>query len=229
MIKLSPRLTAIAGLIEPCSLFADVGCDHGYMSLYVLENWKANRVLCIDISLKCLEKTIKLLKKNQAEDQAIFYNCDGLKSIRQVPDEVLIAGMGGTEIINILEDYSRVRDLSTIETLIIQPMRDEYAVRRFLNANGFKIVVDHVIKDKKIYHLIKAKRGAQNLDEFHLMFGAVEASYFTKDYLLWLREYESKCQRILENANKILAVNKSVKGTLNLIQNQIKTVEERIC
>ena len=229
MTKLPPRLNDIAKLIEPCILFADVGCDHGFMSLYVLENWKANRVLCIDISLKCLEKTIKLLKKNKADNLAIFYNCDGLKNIKQIPDEVLIAGMGGIEIINILEDYAKVRDLNTIETLIIQPMRDDYAVRKWLTTNGFRIVVDYVMRDKKLYHIIKAKRGQQNLDEFHLMFGAIENSYYTKDYLEWLHEYEAKCQRILENASKILAVNKSVKGTLNLIQNQIKTVEERIC
>ena len=229
MTKLTRRLAAIAELIEPCAVFADVGCDHGYMSLYVLEHWKANRVLCIDISLKCLEKTVRLLKRNQVDDQAIFYNCDGLKSVRQKPDEVLIAGMGGTEIINILYEYSKTRDLDSIETLIIQPMRDTYAVRKWLNSNGFFIVVDHVIKDGKIYHLIKAKRGRQKLTEFQLTFGVVEASYYTRDYLEWLREYEKKCQRILENAYQVLAVNQSMRGKLNQIQKQIKTVEEKIC
>ena len=86
-----------------------------------------------------------------------------------------------------------------------------------------------MIKDGKIYHLIKAKRGRQKLTEFQLTFGVVEASYYTRDYLEWLREYEKKCQRILENAYQVLAVNQSMRGKLNQIQKQIKTVEEKIC
>lgn len=229
MIKLSPRLSAIANLIEPCGVFADVGCDHGYISLFTLENWKANRVLCIDISLKSLEKTIKLLKRNRLDDQAIFYNCDGLKSIREEPDQVLIAGMGGTEIINILYQYSLTHSLDTIDTLIIQPMRDEYAVRKWLNDNGFVIVTDKVIKDKKLYHIIKAHRGKQKLSEYQLMFGAIEKDYYSKDYVLWLREYESKCVRILCSAHDQLAVTQSVRGTLEKIRKQIKLVEEKLC
>lgn len=230
MTKLSPRLSAIASLIEPCGVFADVGCDHGYISLFVLQNWKANRVLCIDISLKSLEKTIKLLKRNEVDDQAIFYNCDGLKSVRETPDEVLISGMGGTEIINILYSYSLTHKLNALETLIIQPMRDEYAVRKWLNSNGFVIVEDKVIRDnKKLYHLIKAKRGRQILSEYQLMFGAIADDYFSKDYLLWLREYENKCVRILSSAHDQLAVTQSVRGTLDKIRKQIKLVEEKLC
>lgn len=229
MTKLTPRLNAIANMIDPCNVLADVGCDHGYISLFVLQNWKANRVLCIDISLKSLDKTIKLLKRNKVDDQAIFYNCDGLKGVKQKPDQILIAGMGGTEIINILYEYSQRTSLDSIETLIIQPMRDEYAVRKWLNDNGFVIVSDRVVKDKKLYHLIKAHRGQQQLNEHQLMFGAIEVDYYNKDYLFWLREYEEKCVRILSNAHGQIAVTQSVRGTLNKIRNQIKLVEEKLC
>lgn len=229
MIKLTPRLQAIANEIEPCNCFADVGCDHGYISLYVLDRWKANRVVAIDVSLKCLEKTIRLLKSANIDDQAIFYNCNGLSRVREKPDEVLIAGMGGDEIIKILYDYSRVRPLNTIENLILQPMKDIYAVRKWLNENGFAIVTDKVVKDKKLYHILRAKPAIQRLTEEQLMFGAAIQSYFCKEYLEWLREYEQKYIKILKTANKQLAVTESVKFTLNRIRNQIKLVEEEIC
>ena len=228
MTKLPARLQAVANLIEPCSVFADVGCDHGLISLYVLDNWLANRVLCIDKSLKCLEKTIRLLQHHHVEDQAIFYNCDGLYPVRQTPDQVLIAGLGGAEMIDILYEYSRGRSLDTIDSLILQPMRDEYAVRKWLNTNGFKIVKDFVMKDKKLYHIIKAKRGEQKLIEEQLMFGTCEDSFAGKDYMEWLLNYKEKIVRILGDAGKgaNLAVTGSLHNTLKKINNQIKYVEE---
>ncbi len=228
MTKLPSRLQSIADLIEPCAVFADVGCDHGLMSLYVLDKWLANRVLCIDKSLKCLEKTIKLLKRHKLDDQAIFYNCDGLYPVRQVPDEVLIAGLGGAEIIDILYQYSRTRPLDTIETLILQPMRDDYAVRKWLNTNGFIITHDFIKKDKKLYRIIKAKRGVEKLTEEQLMFGACEGGYNSLDYLEWLYMYLDKCVRILGDAGraKKLAVTTSLHDTIAKLRKQIKYVED---
>ena len=229
MIKLTPRLQAIAGEIEPCGCFADVGCDHGYISLYVLDRWKANRVLSIDVSLKCLEKTIKLLKSYNVDDQAIFYNCNGLAHIREKPDEVLIAGMGGAEMINILYEYGKTRPLNSIETLILQPMKDVYAVRKWLNENGFAIVTDKIVKDKKLYHILKAIPKYQRLTEDELMFGAVKQSYFTKEYLEWLYLYATKYENILKSASKQATMPASIKQTLNRIRKQIQLVEENLC
>ena len=229
MIKLAPRLQAIADEIEPCGCFADVGCDHGYISLYVLDRWKANRVLSIDVSLKCLEKTIKLLKSYNVDDQAIFYNCNGLAHIREKPDEVLIAGMGGAEMINILYEYGKTRPLNSIETLILQPMKDVYAVRKWLNENGFAIVTDKIVKDKKLYHILKAIPKYQRLTEDELMFGAVKQSYFTKEYLEWLYLYATKYENILKSASKQATMPASIKQTLNRIRKQIQLVEENLC
>ncbi len=229
MIKLTPRLQAIANEIEPCNCFADVGCDHGYISLFMLEKWKTNHVVAIDISIKCLEKTIRLLKSAKVDDQAVFYNCNGLSHIREKPDEILIAGMGGDEIIKILYDYSFVRPLNTIDNLILQPMKDVYAVRKWLNENGFAIITDKIVKDKKLYHILRAKPYKQYLSEEQLMFGAIPQSYFCKEYLEWLRVYEQKYLKILKTASKQLAVTESVKITLNKIRKQIKLVEEKIC
>lgn len=229
MTKLTPRLQAIANEISPCACFADVGCDHGYISLYVLQNWLTNKVLSIDVSLKSLEKTIKLLKIHNVDDQAIFYNCNGIAGLRENPDEVLIAGMGGAEIINILYEYSKTHPLNSIETLILQPMRDVYAVRKWLNENGFAIIVDKIFKDKKLYHLIKAVPAKQKLTEDQLMFGAIEKSYFTKEYLEWLKTYERKYDKILHEATKQVAVTQTIKNTLNKIRKQIQLVEGNLC
>lgn len=197
---MTKRLNVILAEIEPCKCLADVGCDHGLISLMTLQSKKAKKVLATDISQKCLDKTINLLKENNLENFAEFVCVDGLPKSSK-PDEVLIAGMGGLEIISILENYFLVNDNRPI--LVLQPMRDEYKVRKFLNNNNnYTIIEDFIFEDKKLYRLIKAKRGKQNLTESQMFFGVIENEYKYIEFKKYLEKIVEKYTKKLHNTAK---------------------------
>ena len=100
MSKLPKRLQKIAELVTKRNI-CDVGCDHGKLSDYLLNNGMVDSVIVSDISAPSLQKAIDLLKKHNYKFESIC--CDGLKgySGRQV-DQCIISGMGGDEIIKII-------------------------------------------------------------------------------------------------------------------------------
>jgi len=188
------RQAEISALLTKASLTADVGCDHGILSLYLLQNGLTDRLVATDISAPSLRKTATLLQKNGLSERAECVVCDGLPVDRNF-DQVLIAGMGGNEICKILTQYFTRNSARPI--LVLQPMRDFEKVRKLLNAFGYKIVVDRLIFDKKFYLLIRAVVGEQRLSDIQLRFGAVTTSYHDAVFAQWLDEKIAKTTQIL--------------------------------
>ena len=98
---MTDRLEKIFALIPNCNVFADVGCDHGYIAFEMLKRGKANKVIIADISKKCLSKAEQLLAPYIAEDKVISLVADGFNGLPD-SDVGLVAGMGGEEICSIL-------------------------------------------------------------------------------------------------------------------------------
>ena len=165
------RLQEIFSNIERAGTFADVGCDHGFISEMVIKNGLANKVVITDISAPSLKKAEKLLENEIKKGRVKSYCTDGLKSVKEDIDECLIAGMGGKEIISILENA-----VKKPERLILQPMKNVDAVRVFLVENGYKILKDYVFFDKKFYDLIAAVKGEDSLTANEIEFGRTNLS-----------------------------------------------------
>ncbi len=127
------RIEELCALIEPCESFADVGCDHGYVARHVLNSGKCDNVLITDISAKCLAKAEKLLAKHIEAGKCRAVCCDGLKGVPTDTEQVLIAGMGGDEIIQILSEGF------VPEKFILQPMKNADKLRKFLLGKGCKL------------------------------------------------------------------------------------------
>lgn len=177
---MTDRLTAICALIVPANTIADVGCDHAMVAEYVVDRGLAQNVIASDISEECLKKA----RERMGEGKARFICCDGL---RFDCDEAIIAGIGGINIVNILENAS-----SLPKTLVLCPHRDEAAVRRALTVLGYGIDVDRRVLDrKKIYPVIRARigGGTRELNELQMLFGRDIATPdpLTKRHLLSLR------------------------------------------
>ena len=94
------RLDILFDLIGEGKVFADVGCDHGYIAEMVIKSGKYEKVILSDVSAKSLQKAVDLLSSYQ--DKVTFIVSDGFLKYDQTPDEAIIAGMGGEEIIKIL-------------------------------------------------------------------------------------------------------------------------------
>ena len=159
------RLSLICAHIPACRVFADIGCDHGYCTAYVLEKGLCERAYVSDISAACLKKAETLLAAEIAAGRCVPVCADGLDGVQDA-DCVLIAGMGGEEIVRIL---SRA---PLPEHFILQPMHNVEKVRRHLLARGAHIEEDFTFEDGKFYDLIVGSAaGGDVYSDFEYRYG----------------------------------------------------------
>ena len=181
--RLTKRLNVLFGEIKGGGVFADVGCDHGYIAEKVIENTLANKVVISDISEKCLNKAVKRLNENY-KGMFTAVVSDGFDELPHV-DEALISGMGGEIIIKML---SRREDKPS--RLILQPMKNSEALREYVIGNGYKIVRDYTFKDRKYYHVIVAEKSDEKdfytADE--LMFGRDNLREKSSDFKSFIKD-----------------------------------------
>ncbi len=196
---MTKRQCEIFKLLEEVNWTADVGCDHGVLTLEMLKSNISANVLATDISAPSLQKTIDLIDAHDLLDRTAFACCDGLP-VDAILDQILIAGMGGLEICKILSAYFSANTSRPV--LVLQPMRDEEKVRDTLNKFGYCITVDKIVFDKKFYRLIKATAGEQTLTLEQRLFGAIKESYFDPDFLAWLDEKMAKNIEILSQISE---------------------------
>ena len=196
-MKLTKRLAAVCGELEKCDTFADVGCDHGYCTLYMLENGLCRMAQISDISAKSLKKAQALLSAYIAEGRVCPVVCDGLAGVDRGTEQVLIAGMGGEEIVKILSDgFLPLK-------LVLQPMKNAEKVRAFLLGRGYALLRDHTFyADKKFYDLIKAVKGGKQ-EEYNkdmLSFGRENILSPTEDFAKMLERDIARCREWRESA-----------------------------
>lgn len=191
---LTKRLARIAECIPQCNVLADVGCDHGYIGIAALERNTAQQVVFIDVSRRCLAKARQncpppLLCRSR------FVCQDGLADV--VADCAVIAGMGGLEILSVLNN-ARVLP----QYLVLQPMRNQYDVRRYL-LDGYRVTLDVKFFDGKYYDLILAQRSQTKCSatQLELLFGSTNLARPERDFIEWLRLEQNKLQQILTNCN----------------------------
>lgn len=196
------RLDEIASHLVGEDLVADVGCDHGYIAEKLLQVGGAKKVVLTDISEKCLKKAQTLLAKELENGKATAVVCDGLKGVDLPITAVVIAGMGGEEIIKILtECLPRL----PIKKLVLQPMKNAEKLRQFLVDGQFSPYRDYTFYDaNKYYDLIyavKSDNPVKPYTEDELIFGRENLAVKGKDFILrYSREIE-KLTAVLSSEN----------------------------
>ena len=209
-MKLSKRLNLILNLIMPCTVLADVGCDHGKLLFCALQNNVAKFVIGSDISQKSVLKT-ENLSKNSPFSTFITLQSDGFiaYSQEQLKDVgcIVIAGMGGQEIIKILDYIIKNKSMFTSLTqLVLQPQNNVVNVRDYLVGNYYKILSDQLIYDKQKYYNILSvtpfniKR--QKLTNKQLEFGLTNLITNNPDFQQFLQYKIVETQTILLNITK---------------------------
>ena len=152
------RIDTLCSLLSPVSLFADVGCDHGYCTEYMLKNGLCERAIVSDISKGSLEKAKTLLASYLATGVATAVLGGGFVGVPKDVDEVLIAGMGGGEIVGILSDK---KFGFMPKRFVFQPMHDAPKLRRYILENGGYIERDFTFEDGKFYDVIVGGRAGE--------------------------------------------------------------------
>ena len=175
MIRLKPRLKTAADMVRVGSRVADIGTDHAYLPAALILSGKIPSAVAADLRKGPLENAAETVRNNCIEDKVQLRISDGLKCVR--PDEVddiVIAGMGGILISEILTDADWVKDPKY--KLILQPQSHDEDVRRYLFANGFEITDEEVcFEDGKVYICIGAvfTGNIQPHTDAEIMFGNI--------------------------------------------------------
>ncbi len=189
MITLSKRLQAIADLTDRSETVADVGCDHGFLAIRLVEEGKAERVFATDIRSGPLEAAKEHILAHRLEDRIDTIQCDGLQGIPHA-DTIVIAGMGGKTMLSILEaEPERAREA---RRLILQPQSEIPLFRRKLAGMGFLIDAEDLVEeDGKYYPIMRAVQGEMTLTDTEAAFGPLllqNRHPVLHRYLLWQKE-----------------------------------------
>jgi len=165
----SKRLLEIASLVKKNSIVGDIGTDHGYLPVYLIENNISKKVIGSDISKGSLNKIIDYVKSKGLEDEIDTRLGNGLEVIKPFEiDTVIIAGMGGILIRDILDKNWKLS--KSINNFILQPMIGAKELRHYLLNNGYTILENRLVKeDGKYYEVIYARPGLEpKWEDFNL-------------------------------------------------------------
>lgn len=203
---ISERLKAVAGMVTKGKKVADIGTDHGYVPIYLVENSICSKVYAMDIN----EGPLKIADKNIAihglSDKIETIQSNGMDKLKDnMVEGAIISGMGGDLIVDIL---SRGKNIKGIKELVLSPHRRVDLVRKFLLENNWEIVDEKMLIDSgKYYTIIKAlknNKGLRMYSDVELKYGKILLD--NKDLILkgYLEKEYSKFADIFEKmkANK---------------------------
>ena len=161
-VQLRPRLQAAADMIKAADHAADIGCDHGRLSVALLQQGRAKRITASDISEPSLQKARMLAQKCGLSERMDTVVSDGISHLcAGNADAMIIAGMGGELIARILGAAPNVAH--SANTIVMQPMRGVEELRRFLRENHFRITDERLVPDAgRIYQIMSATPGEPN-------------------------------------------------------------------
>lgn len=156
-LQLAPRLQLLADLVPQGARLADIGTDHGYLPVWLLQQGRISSAIAADIGAGPLEHARRTAREYDVYGLA-FRLCDGLSAI--APDEadtLVIAGMGGETIIHILESAPWTRGC----TLLLQPQTKIELLRAWLREHGYAADAERLVEDKGKLYLVLSVRGAE--------------------------------------------------------------------
>jgi len=155
-IKLSNRLKAISDFVKPGEAVADIGSDHAKLPIYLIQEGISPFVILSDLRPGPIQKARQNIKAYAPELQFDVRMGDGLAPVKAGEvDVIILAGMGGLLIINILKTAGD--KANSYKKLILQPRRDKGLLARWLMTNGFIIMDEALVQEgTKISEIIVA-------------------------------------------------------------------------
>lgn len=193
-MTLSERLNRAASLITDGNRLADIGTDHGFVPIFLVQENRIPSAIAMDVNEGPLERASAHIREAGLEERISVRLSDGLTALSPgEADTVLIAGMGGALTVRILQDgsdllWNPVRE-DGIRELVLQPQSEVGKVRRFLESGGWSICREEMVyEDGKFYPMMQCRPGHMVLTEAQAQFGPclMEAwDPVLRDYLLW--------------------------------------------
>lgn len=199
-LALQPRLHMLARLVPEGCRLTDVGTDHGYLPVALLQQGRIAAAIASDIGAEPLEHARRTAMQ-YGVDGMDFRLCAGLSGVApEETDVIVIAGMGGETIISILQDAPWTADGR--HRLLLQPMTKAAALRHWLADNGYTFTDEHLVEDKgRIYPILCVKGGVfRPLTEAEALCGVLLAD--DPLYAAYLTEHITKLRRSAEGLRR---------------------------
>ncbi len=147
------RLECIKTMVSKCSTAADIGTDHGYVAEMLLKDNLCEKIIATDLNEGPLNRALKHLTYEGLQDRCDFRLGNGLTVLNEgEADVIIIAGMGGELIADIIEMSKNIALKAS--QLILQPMTTADRLRRYLYGNGFKIIDENIVKEFYHYYFV---------------------------------------------------------------------------
>ena len=151
-LPISQRLLACCDYVNRGDRIADIGCDHGYLSIHLVTDGIAQSAIASDVNELPLQSAVRNAAKYGVSDKIRFFLSDGVRNIPRDFDTLICAGMGADTMISILEAAPWLR--SNRYRMILQCQSKRPQLRRYLYENGWRINRETLVKEGKFYYPI---------------------------------------------------------------------------
>ena len=199
-LQLQPRLQLLADMVPQGCRLADIGTDHGYLPVWLLQRGRIQSAIAADIGSEPLAHARRTAAEYGVEN-IDFRLCDGLSGIApEEADSVVIAGMGGETIIAILSAVAWTKDGA--HTLLLQPMTKTAELRKWLAVNGYCFTEERLVWDKNyLYPVLRVTGGeCPQLTELQALTGVLLAD--DPLYGEYLTQHKEKLRRAAEGLRR---------------------------
>lgn len=224
-MKLSKRLQTIASFVKKDTIIADIGTDHAHVPIYLIQNGIIQKAYALDINEGPLKKAKENIKNFGYENKIITILSNGLDKLSPYEvDTIIIAGMGGELIIDILERGEKFHR----QTFILSPHTKICLVREYLLNNGFSILKeDMCIDEGKYYTVIEAKFTQNDISctDRELLFGKYLIENKNLILLKFLEKEKHKYEQIISNKGLNNIRKKELLNKLAIIKETINEMQ----
>lgn len=202
-MRISDRLIKVAQMITPDRRVADIGTDHGYVPIYLMQHGLAKHVIAMDVKEGPLAKARENIRLCGLEDVIEVRLSDGFEKLQSGEVEsVCISGMGGELMKKLLLNGRHVTE--SIEEFVLSPHSEISLVRAYMHEMGHMIIEEEMLKDDgKFYTILKTARGSEPV------YTALENRYGRQllkkrepVFMAFLEERRRKQKLILENLKR---------------------------
>ena len=217
-MSLTKRLNSCLKYTEGFNKLADIGTDHALLPIEAIENGFVSTALAIDNKIGPFGIAYNNVIQHKLEDKITVLLGDGLEQLDDTVDVVVISGMGGGLIANILQGHS----LKNVKRLILQPNNDSHLIREILSTIKYHIIDEVIVNEKnKLYDLIVIESGIVEYNKLQILFGPinlVEKSHF------FILRIEEEIKRLKQILNQVSLVERriSIKARIILLEEALK-------
>jgi tRNA (adenine22-N1)-methyltransferase len=228
-MELSKRLQALVDFVPQGAKVADIGTDHGYIPINLVENAKANFVVGVDVNKGPLQSAERAVREAGLGDKINLRLGDGLQVIKPGEvDTLIIAGMGGPTMIEIFEESPEV--LAKTTRLILQPMIASATLREWLVKQNWEIIDEELVfEEGRIYEIILCEpltklEGSNLVDKYSIGQLEIGPKLLERDHPL-LSKHAERVRNTYNNIIKEVSKSNSEEAQVKLKELEYKLSE----